>query len=107
MPRCLFRMAVIRLPGTRRARASALADSPASFMISCRASPGCTGGSFFLLLAMFRFLSMVVHDLDIAGIATPPLEADSVAVIDADTVLPFPVGFERFQMKAWQPKVAQ
>jgi hypothetical protein len=43
---------------------------------------------------------MVVHDLDVVGIAIPPLEADSVAVIDADTVLPFPVGFERLQMKA-------
>jgi hypothetical protein len=50
---------------------------------------------------------MVVHDLDIAGIAIPPLEADSVAVIDADTELPFPVGFERFQMKARQSEVAQ
>ena len=49
---------------------------------------------------------MVVHDLGIVGIAIPPLEADSVAVIDADTVLPFPVGFERFQMKARQPEVA-
>src|ERR1035441_4327170 len=62
MPRCPFRMAVIRFPGTRKARASALADSPASFMISCRASPGCTGGSFFLLLAMSCLLTMVVLD---------------------------------------------
>ncbi|SPF48535.1 hypothetical protein SBA4_3940027 [Candidatus Sulfopaludibacter sp. SbA4] len=107
MPRSPFRMAVIRFPGTRRARASALADSPASVMISCRASPGCTGGSFFLLLAMFSFPLMVVHDLDVVGIAIPPLEADSVAVIDADTVLPFPVGLERFQMKARQTEVAQ
>ena len=28
----------------------------ACVLFSCRASPGCTGGSFFLLLAMFRFL---------------------------------------------------
>ena len=50
---------------------------------------------------------MVVHDFDIVRITIPPLEADSVAVIDADTVLPFPVGLERFQMKARQPEVAQ
>ena len=42
---------------------------------------------------------MVVHDFDIVGVAIPPLEADSVAVVDADTVLPVPIGFERFQMK--------
>jgi hypothetical protein len=50
---------------------------------------------------------MIVHDFDIVGIAVPPLEADSIAVIDADAVLPFPVGFERFQMEARQPEVAQ
>jgi hypothetical protein len=43
---------------------------------------------------------MVVHNFDIVGIAIPPLEADSIAVIDADAILPFPVGFERFQMEA-------
>ena len=37
---------------------------------------------------------MVVHDFDMVGIAIPPLETDSVAVIDADTVLPLPVSFE-------------
>ena len=50
---------------------------------------------------------MVIHDFDIVGITVPPLEADSIAVIDADALLPFPVGFEWFQMKARQPEVAQ
>ena len=62
---------------------------------------------FFLATGHVSFPLMVVHDLDIVGIAIPPLEADSVAVVDADPVLPFPVGFERFQMKARQPEVAQ
>jgi hypothetical protein len=62
-----------------------------------------------LLLATghVSFPLVVVHDLDIVGIAIPPLEADSVAVIDADAVLPFPAGFERFQVKTRQPEVAQ
>jgi hypothetical protein len=47
---------------------------------------------------------MVVHDFDIVGITVPPLEAHSIAVIDADAVLSFPVGFERFRMKARQPE---
>ena len=41
------------------------------------------------------------------GIAASPFETDSVAVIDTDTVLPFPVGLQRFQMKARQPEIAQ
>jgi hypothetical protein len=38
----------------------------------------------------------MVHDPDTVGVAIPPPEADTVAVVDAAAVLAFPVCFERF-----------
>ena len=40
---------------------------------------------------------MVVDDLDIFGSGLGPSKADSILVIDADTVLPNATAFQRFQ----------
>jgi hypothetical protein len=40
---------------------------------------------------------MVIHDLDVGGIACLPSEADTPAVVNADTELSFTVPSERFE----------
>lgn len=41
---------------------------------------------------------MVVHDLDLIGVAVLSLEADAPAIIDANAVLPEPITGQRFEM---------
>lgn len=49
------------------------------------------------LLARHRHTSMVIDNLDLVGITLPPDRANSPPVIDADTVLPLAVSFQRFK----------
>src|SRR5690242_3153608 len=95
MPRLPLRMAVIRLAGTRRARARAFADRPASLRMSCSISPGWMGGNFFaVFLGMVFLLLMIIHDLHVEGIFRFPDEAYPVLVVDSDAVLPLSNPFE-------------
>ncbi|OGB98202.1 MAG: hypothetical protein A3G35_16715 [candidate division NC10 bacterium RIFCSPLOWO2_12_FULL_66_18] len=41
---------------------------------------------------------MVVRDLDIVGIAILPAQADTILLIDADTMLAGPFPFEAFEV---------
>jgi len=51
---------------------------------------------------------VVVHDLNIVRITLAPPEANSEALVDADTVLAFPVSRELLQMVAGrEPEVGQ
>lgn len=54
------------------------------------------GGSFFLGEGML-ILSVIVHNLDVIGVAISPMETYSPLIVDSDTVLPGPVSFQRFQ----------
>jgi len=40
---------------------------------------------------------VVVHDLDFEGVATTPLEADSVLVVDPNAMLSPTISLERFE----------
>jgi hypothetical protein len=40
---------------------------------------------------------VVVRDLDVVGVTTPPSEADPPLVIDPDAVLPLPITAQSFQ----------
>jgi predicted phosphoribosyltransferase len=44
---------------------------------------------------------VVVRDFDIVGIAILPVKADTILLIDADTVLAGPFPFESFEAVAW------
>src|ERR1017187_3385153 len=91
-------MSLIRVTGTWSSIAKRFALSFRGFMKSSRmVSPGWMGGSFADFLAI-GFLSVVVHDLYLIGVAVFPLEANSPAVVDADAVLPEPVPGQRFKM---------
>lgn len=65
-------------------------------------SPG-RGG--FMVIAVF--ILMVVHDFDVACFAVPPLKADAVSVVDANTVLAGPVVFEGFERQSWALEIMQ
>jgi hypothetical protein len=47
-----------------------------------------------------RHLLVVVHDLDVVGVAGLPAEADAPLVVDADRVLTLPVALEPFESVA-------
>jgi hypothetical protein len=47
------------------------------------------------------FLSVVIHDLDVMRITGLPREAHPPLVVDPDTVLPFAIALQRFEVVAW------
>jgi hypothetical protein len=44
---------------------------------------------------------LVIHDLDIVGVAAPPPEADSPLVVDPDAVLARTITSQVFQAVPW------
>src|SRR6266446_6879868 len=75
----------MRLAGTRRRNAKALAERPASFRISARCSPGWMGLSFFAMLILSWLV--IVHHFHVFGSVVFPHEANSVPIVDANAVL--------------------
>ena len=45
---------------------------------------------------------MVINYLNVKRIAIAPNETDAILVIDADTVLPFPIALQNFKLIPWK-----
>lgn len=45
---------------------------------------------------------MVINYLDVKRIAIAPNETDAILIIDADTVLPFPIALQNFKLIPWK-----
>ncbi len=51
---------------------------------------------------------MVIHDLDVMGVATVPSEANAPLPVDADRILPRTAVLERFQpIPGWRAQVSK
>jgi hypothetical protein len=51
---------------------------------------------------------MVIRDFHVVGAVGRPLKTDRVLIVDPDTVLPFPVTLQGFEMVAWRnPQMVQ
>src|SRR4051812_39241212 len=91
-------ISLIRVTGTRRLRANPLMLSPSDTIRSSRRiSPGCTGGSRRVFAMVAPQTIVIVDDLYVLRVAVLPDEADSVLIVDPDTVLPAPIARQRFQ----------
>src|SRR3954464_8667600 len=97
MLRLPFTIRLIRLSGIRMSRESRLRLIPRSSSSSFSNSPGGTGGSLRLAM-MHRLPSVIIHDLNVPGIAVFPREADSPLFIQSNTVLSFAVPRKRLQV---------
>jgi hypothetical protein len=45
---------------------------------------------------------VVINYLDVKGITIAPNETDAILIIDADTVLPFPIVLQNFKLIPWK-----
>src|ERR1035441_8866764 len=87
MPRCPATMALMRLAGTRSSWARRFMEMPRSSKVSLRMAPGWTGAS----------LAVVLGGFDIVGIAFFPAKADSVLIVDSQTMPALAISRERFE----------
>jgi hypothetical protein len=61
-----------------------------------------------LELCHFRSPSVVTHNLNVKRITTLPYKTDPPLIIDADAVLPCPIGFQALQSVGYcNPQVVQ
>jgi hypothetical protein len=47
---------------------------------------------------------MIVNNLDFERITISPDETNAILIVDADTVLAFPITLQRFEMIAWKDR---